>query len=47
MNTNIQNIACLSELMPACNKLHLSQIWGSQFIKKSSNFEAGLKIAYK
>ena len=29
IETNIENIACLSKTVSLCNKQHLSNIWGS------------------
>ena len=42
MDTNIRNIACLSQIMSICNKQHLSNVWGS--IQEKVNYtEAELK----
>ena len=47
METNIQNIACLSKIISICNK-HTLATFEAQFIKKFSNTEVELKkcVAY-
>ena len=42
MDTNKQNITYLGNIMSACNKQHLSNIWDS-IMTKLSNAEAELK----
>ena len=48
IETNIQNIACLGDAMPLCNKHHLSNIWGSIYWKVKQHWGWVEKnIAYK